>query len=669
MRSIRSRLLPLILTATLCVAACGGGGSTSNTSSAVYSVGGSIVGLTASGLVLANGSETYSAAANSTSFTFPSASASGSTYAVTVKTQPTGLTCTVTAGSGSVGSKNVNSVVVLCTVNAYTIGGTINGLNSAGLILANSGDTVSPAPNADTFTFTKGVPPGATYVVTVQTQPTGETCSVSSGAGSVGNAAVTTVLVTCRAVAPALVTLAAGGTQQFTATVGGISISAVAWQVNGIAGGNATVGTISNSGLYWAPLTPGKATVSAISMADATQSAAASVTVLAPHSIAVRPTPSGLAELYDRTTGHTFTPRGNDYIRLANLTDFGGNTVTYHSTFNSGLYDAPRAEAALASMQSFGYNAVRVFLNGCCQGSIGDPAGGLSATYMANVADFLVRAQQHDIFVIFTQDGPPSVGGYELTCSNPQFSDVNLQNLCGDAMVELTRFHRDFVQALIQLQAPLSAILAYELRNEYYYESTAMPLSLTSGMITTANGSTYDMSNSTSRQQMMDDGLVYLSNQLRAAIVAIDPTALVTIGFFTPQKPNSTRVGDTRVISVYPAIASSTVDFVDIHAYADTDLTLSQYVQNFGFTGFQQQKPVVMAEFGAFFSAVPAITDAAVDLKNWQVDGCQYGIKGWLLWTWDTTETSIPNWWNTTSGDGSINLALAPSLRPDPCVP
>ena len=42
-------------------------------------------------------------------------------------------------------------------------------------------------------------------------------------------------------------------TRQFTATVQNTTNTAVIWKVNGIAGGNSTVGTISTSGVYKAP--------------------------------------------------------------------------------------------------------------------------------------------------------------------------------------------------------------------------------------------------------------------------------------------------------------------------------------------------------------------------------------------------------------------------------
>src|ERR1700689_2435486 len=54
------------------------------------------------------------------------------------------------------------------------------------------------------------------------------------------------------------ITAAPGGQQQFTAAVtGDTGMSAsVAWYAGGKAGGSSTVGTISSTGLYTAPMTP-----------------------------------------------------------------------------------------------------------------------------------------------------------------------------------------------------------------------------------------------------------------------------------------------------------------------------------------------------------------------------------------------------------------------------
>jgi hypothetical protein len=470
--------------------------------------------------------------------------------------------------------------------------------------------------------------------------------------------------------------LAAGASYQFSASEPKISNPNIIWEVNGIVGGSAAVGTISLTGLYTAPAT-GFSTASVnISAKDQNQgshseSAPSVVTILAAHRIGVRQgTP--VAQFFDRSTGNSFFPRGNNYIRLASQTDFSGNPAYYHSTFNVGLYDAARAETAFTAMQASGYNIVRVWLNGCCQNAIGNSAGGLSSAYIGNIIDFLQRAKTHGIYVIFTTDWLPSVGGYTnqyAGCTG--FSDFNTLNLCAGGVAANVSFFRDFAQALVSQKAPMDAIFAYELRNEFYFPSDQPPLNATSGLVTTADGQTYDMSDSNSRQQMMDNGLIFFTNQVRAAIIAQDPTALVTVGFFWPQTPNPTRIGDLRIISVYPAMANSTADFVDIHSYAIAgEISLPQVIENYGLVGNQQQKPALMGEFGAFKSNYPLISDAAAVLKNWQISGCPYNIKGWLLWTWDTEEPEqVPPLWAAISQDGSINLALSPATRPDPCQP
>ena len=54
-------------------------------------------------------------------------------------------------------------------------------------------------------------------------------------------------------VSPLSVTLRGGDTQQFSGQAFNTPNSAVTWSVNGIAGGNASLGTIDGTGLYTAP--------------------------------------------------------------------------------------------------------------------------------------------------------------------------------------------------------------------------------------------------------------------------------------------------------------------------------------------------------------------------------------------------------------------------------
>jgi sugar lactone lactonase YvrE len=166
----------------------------------VYTLGGSIGGLGgASGLTLVNGTETLPIAANATSFTLATKLAQGTNYDITVGTQPVGLICTVSSnGKGVVGSNAISNVAVNCGANSFTLGGTVAGLgNATGLQLSNGGQLLSIAPNQSSFVFANGLSPGASYSVTVQTQPAGLTCSVAGGAGTMGTAAVSNVAVTC----------------------------------------------------------------------------------------------------------------------------------------------------------------------------------------------------------------------------------------------------------------------------------------------------------------------------------------------------------------------------------------------------------------------------------------------------------------------------------------
>src|SRR5208282_6809861 len=96
---------------------------------ASFTIGGTVSGLTTgkSVTLLDNGADSLTVTANG-KFTFKTALATGAAYKVTVGTQPTAETCTVTNGSGTVGTSNVTNVAVACKVNTYTIGGTLSGL-------------------------------------------------------------------------------------------------------------------------------------------------------------------------------------------------------------------------------------------------------------------------------------------------------------------------------------------------------------------------------------------------------------------------------------------------------------------------------------------------------------------------------------------------------------
>ena len=130
-------------------------------------------------------------------FTFATKVATGSGYSVTVKTNPSGQTCTVASGSGTMGSANVTSVAVPdANASSFTVGGSVSGLSGTVVLQDNGGDDLSVTASGP-FTFATKVATGAAYSVTVKTNPSGQTCTVASGSGTMGSANVTSVAVTC----------------------------------------------------------------------------------------------------------------------------------------------------------------------------------------------------------------------------------------------------------------------------------------------------------------------------------------------------------------------------------------------------------------------------------------------------------------------------------------
>jgi hypothetical protein len=144
-----------------------------------------------------NGADDLPVAANATSFQFATPVAYGGNYSATVQQQPVSQTCVVANGSGSNVGNHVANIAVTCSVNTYTVGGSVSGYGSSGLVLQNNGTDDAAIPVSGPFTFPTPIAAGAVYNVTVLAQPTGETCSVSNGSGTMSSANVTNVQVSC----------------------------------------------------------------------------------------------------------------------------------------------------------------------------------------------------------------------------------------------------------------------------------------------------------------------------------------------------------------------------------------------------------------------------------------------------------------------------------------
>lgn len=177
---------------TLTLAGCGGGNSGAT-------IGGSVSGLaTGTSTVLQNnGSDSLTVTANG-SFSFATSVAANGTYAVTVLTPPTGQLCTVGNGSGTVDSQgdSVGTVTVAC-VSTATLAGTVSGLNPGVAVWLSNGTVLLPVAANGAFSFPGTLAIGSTYVVTIATEPAGQTCAVLNGSGTVAANVAVNITVTC----------------------------------------------------------------------------------------------------------------------------------------------------------------------------------------------------------------------------------------------------------------------------------------------------------------------------------------------------------------------------------------------------------------------------------------------------------------------------------------
>jgi hypothetical protein len=83
---------------------------------------------------------------------------------------------------------------------AYRVGGSVDGVTGAGLVLWLNGQLTLPVAADGTFTFDGVLDPGTPYSVSARSQPTGQTCAVTSGTGTIPSANVSGVQVTCTAI-------------------------------------------------------------------------------------------------------------------------------------------------------------------------------------------------------------------------------------------------------------------------------------------------------------------------------------------------------------------------------------------------------------------------------------------------------------------------------------
>jgi len=164
-----------------------------------------------------------------------------------------------------------------------------------------------------------------------------------------GNTNPCTVLPVTVTVAPSTATIQANATQQFTATVANSTNTAVNWSVNNVPGGNATVGTVSATGLYTAPSVTANlvVSISAAWAGDASRVGSAQVTVT-PIQVIVDVTPSTATIQANATQQFTATVTNSTNTAVNwSVNGVPGGNSGVGTVSATGLYTAPSVAANL----------------------------------------------------------------------------------------------------------------------------------------------------------------------------------------------------------------------------------------------------------------------------------------------------------------------------------
>jgi hypothetical protein len=191
----------LALACALGLSACGG------SDDGELQLGIALSGVTKAGLQISNKGSAAIAIAPGSNYVFPGLVPVDSDYDITIVARPPNTdSCQVFNGKGNTGSFSPNNISIVCVVTTYPLGGTVTGLTGGDLVVNNGAHSVKILSGATTFSMTAPttadpkfgqVAEGTPYGLTVLQQPASGTCSIASGSGTMGTAAVNNIAITC----------------------------------------------------------------------------------------------------------------------------------------------------------------------------------------------------------------------------------------------------------------------------------------------------------------------------------------------------------------------------------------------------------------------------------------------------------------------------------------
>jgi Immunoglobulin domain len=300
-------------------------------------------GLPVSGAI----SSTYVIATTTTSesgsrFTVVVSNGAGSTTSATATVTVDGPTVTITPSSatlvaGSTQQFAAHVTGALETAVTWTVNGSGCTGRSCGTISSNGlyvAPTSVPSPDLVTVKATSVADP-----------------TKSASASLTIIAAVSVML----SINPTNASVPTNGTQLFTANVSGTSNTAVSWRLSGAGCSGSGCGSLSTGGssaVYSAPIVaPSPATVSVVatSIADATKSASAVVTIVPAIVVSVTPTDASVAAGSTQQFTSSVVGTSNSAVTWT-ITGTGCKGAACGTISSSGLYTAPAAVPSPATV-------------------------------------------------------------------------------------------------------------------------------------------------------------------------------------------------------------------------------------------------------------------------------------------------------------------------------
>jgi hypothetical protein len=284
-------------------------------------------------------------------------SANGSTHPLSVALLASTALLLTSCGSGGtsqIGPPVITSVSVsgpgdvqasFCTTFKAIVSGTGNYDPSVSWYVNDvAGGTAATGTISTSGSYCAPAQPPATNPVTIEAVANAD--STKSGTASVRVIEIQ--------ISPTTAQLQIGNTQQFSATESGAVNSSIVWMVNETAGGNASVGTISNSGLYTAP-SQANSSVSVEAASADSQSIAATANVTVSGIIQI--SPQNPEVQYQGTQQFSATIVGSNDKSVTWRAQYG--TISASGLYTASANDSPDTIFA-QSAHAYGSDTVQV---------------------------------------------------------------------------------------------------------------------------------------------------------------------------------------------------------------------------------------------------------------------------------------------------------------------